>query len=246
MKKLAILTTVLFLNVWFTPQSDAAQQNRRDRDQVCFYQDIHYQGWEQCYLPGDEVPDLGRLRNNISSIRIYGRARVTVYDDDEYRGGSSVFGSDVPDLALRGMSGSRTWNDHIDSFRVSSTFNTPFPNNNPFPRGRQPDFVNDRVCVFEQSNYRGRSECWNAGETVRDLERVRGWNDRIRSIRVFGRTRLVVYRDASFRGEYLVVDRDISDLAVIRLRNGVNWTNQISSFEVQDEGNGRGRGRGRY
>ena len=37
--------------------SDATAQfgrNERDRDRVCFYQDIHYQGWEKCYFPGDE------------------------------------------------------------------------------------------------------------------------------------------------------------------------------------------------
>jgi len=53
-----------------------------------------------------------------------------------------------------------------------------------------------RACFFEQVNFRGRSFCARAGESDRNL---RGWNNRISSIRVEGRnTRVDVCTQANF------------------------------------------------
>jgi len=135
MRKTVSLITVTFLFViWFAP-SNSAQIGRDNRDRVCFYQDIQFRGWEQCYQAGDEVTDLRGQKNAISSIRIYGRARVTVYDETEFRGNSTEFTSDVPDLGLRNMSGSRSWSDRIESFRIAN-FGGAFPGNG---RGRNDD-----------------------------------------------------------------------------------------------------------
>ena len=38
-----------------------------------------------------------------------------------------------------------------------------------------------------------------ATEDLSDLGRLGGWSDRIASIRVFGRTSVIVYRDIGFR-----------------------------------------------
>ena len=67
---------------------------------------------------------------------------------------------------------------------------------------RQDRPARDRVCIYEDVNYGGRSQCWSADEEARNLSGT-GWNDRISSIRVFGRARLEVYRDADYRGEVL-------------------------------------------
>src|SRR5688572_32158616 len=84
----------------------------------------------------------------------------------------------------------------------------------------------DRICVYEDINYGGRSQCWNADEEVRNLSGT-GWNDRVSSIRVFGRARVEVYRDADYRGQRLRLERDAADLGAI------NWSDQISSFQVR-------------
>jgi hypothetical protein len=248
MKKAVSLITVTFLFVvWFTPSS-AAQAGRDNRDRVCFYQDIHFRGWEQCYHAGDEVSDLGGQKNAISSIRIYGRARLVVYDETEFRGNTVEFNSDVPDLGLRNMSGSRSWSDRIESFRIAGNFGGgPLPvngrgRNDDYWRGDRIDDRRDGVCVYEHANFRGRSECFGIGEEIRDFARVRGWNDQVSSIRVIGDARALFYADGGFRGQRLVVDRDLSDLAVIRLQNGFSWNDQISSLEVQlDRGRARAR-----
>ena len=92
----------------------------RDGDRVCFYRDVEYQGPSWCYRPGDELSDLRNRKDEISSIRIFGRARVIVYDDEEFRGLTDEFDTDVPDLRLRVMEGRRDWNDRIESLQVVS------------------------------------------------------------------------------------------------------------------------------
>lgn len=251
MKTRLLQALALVSAIALSPSSEASPQaGRNDRDRVCFYQDIHFQGWEDCYSPGDEVANLRSHRNSISSIRIVGRARVVVFDDDEFRGQAAEFSSDVADLGLRSLGGSRTWSDRIESLRIGSGFNAPLPGNRGNEgegrRGGGPRSVREGVCVYEGPNFQGRSECWQSGEGARDLGRS-DWSDRISSMRIFGRAVAVVYRDVNFRGEMLVVDRDISNLSVLQLRGSLNWSDQISSLEVDsnNRGNSRGHGRGR-
>jgi hypothetical protein len=230
MKQRALVVLVV-LGFSMTGAQAFAQQGRdrndtRDGDRVCFYRDIEYQGPSWCYRPGDELADLRNRGDEISSIRIFGRARVVVYDMDEFMGLSDEFDMDVPDLRLRAMEGRPNWNDRIESFQVLS-FNRrggPFGNNGRNDRDNRP--ARDRICVYEDINYGGRSQCWNAGEDEDNLN-GRGWNDRISSIRVFGRARVEVYRDADYRGQRLRLDRDAADLGAI------NWSDQISSFQVR-------------
>ena len=222
----------------FAQQGRGRNDNRddRDTDRVCFYRDVEYQGPSWCFRPGDELADLRNRGNEISSIRIFGRARVIVWDGEEFMGATDEFDMDVPDLRLRAMEGRRNWNDRIDSFQVVS-FNRRrgggfFGNNgNGIGNGNGRDDrdnrpARDRICVYEDINYGGRSQCWNADEDVQNLNGL-GWNDRISSVRVFGRARVEVYRDADYRGQRLRLERDAPDLGAI------NWSDQISSFQVR-------------
>jgi hypothetical protein len=251
MKKLSFRAATFLMLIGLVPLSQAAPQGAQasrnnQRDRVCFYQDVHFVGWEDCYSPGDEVGDLKGHRNAISSIRVYGRARVTVYDSTNFRGTSAEFSSDVADLGLRSVGNSHTWNDRIDSLRISEDRGyAPPPSRGPFPvpppQARDPE-PRQGICLYEDAYYHGRSQCYEAGADIRDLGRVSRLNDRITSIRVFGGVRAVLYRDIQFRGESFVIDRDIPNLGVIRLRGGQSWNDQISSIDIS---NGRGRARGR-
>src|SRR5678815_3731121 len=131
-----LLTLVSAPQLSAAPQFGGRQRNQ-DRDQVCVYQDIQYQGREQCYAPGD-VANLGSLNNAISSIRVYGRARVTAYEDTNFRGRSIDFTSDVNDLGQRGLNGSRSWSDHIQSLRVTSDGDYRTNGNYPPTSGNYP------------------------------------------------------------------------------------------------------------
>jgi hypothetical protein len=205
--------------------------DRQGGDRVCFFRDINFEGPSWCYRPGDELADLRDRGDEISSIRIFGRARVVVFDMDEFMGASDEFDMDVADLRLRAMEGRRNWNDRIDSFQVLA----PGRRRGQFGgggsgRGRDDNRDNrparDRICIYEDVNYGGRSQCWNADEDENNLA-GNGWNDRISSIRIFGRARVEVYRDSNYRGGRLRIDRDMPDL------NSMNWGDQISSFQVR-------------
>jgi hypothetical protein len=237
MQRLTVLIwTGMLLAVSVMP---AAAQGGRDDDRVCFYRDVQYQGQAWCYRPGDELADLRDRRNEISSLRIFGRARVVVFDEREFLGASDEFDMDVADLTLRNMDGRRTWNDRIDSFEITLAGrgrglargrgrNDRDDRNDDRDRDdRDNRVVRNRICVYEGANYQGRSQCWDAGEEETNLNRTNGWNDQISSIRVFGRTTLDIYRDAEFRGPRLRLNGDVSDLGPM------NWGDQISSFQVR-------------
>jgi hypothetical protein len=252
MKTFWTLAIGALFSLSLAPESGAAPQfgRGRDRDEgrdrVCLYQDIQYQGWEQCYSNGDEIPSLGGRSNAASSIRVFGRTRVTVYEDSNFRGRSAEFSSDVPDLGRRIVSGSRSWSDHIQSLRVGfdydsrdnrGVFGGGFPDR--FPRNQ----IDDGICVYERHNYDGRSQCWRAGENLNDLGRAGNWSDRIASIQVFGRAVAILYRDIGFRGQSITIDRDIPDLGRVSAQGFDDWDRQASSVRIEFE---RGRGRGRF
>ena len=197
---------------------------------MCFYRDVQFEGPSWCYRPGDELADLRDRGNEISSIRIFGRARVIVYDLDEFMGAADEFDMDVADLRLRNMEGRRNWNDRIDSFQVvgpdvvEAAVRRVRPQRSRDDRDNRP--ARDRICVYEETNYGGRSQCWTVDEDVNNLSGL-GWNDRISSVRVFGRARVELYRDSNYRGGRIRLDRDAPDLGPM------NWGDQISSFQVR-------------
>ena len=109
MKKIS--TFALALSFAFVSASPLAAQFRngqQQRDQVCIYEHNQFNGWEQCFNAGDEVTNLRDHRDEMSSIRVFGRASVTIYENSGFGGNSATFSSDVSDLALRSMSGSKT------------------------------------------------------------------------------------------------------------------------------------------
>jgi hypothetical protein len=273
MKKLALTIGMLLGIIAIASLTVAAQAGRGDtRDQVCFYENNYFGGWQQCLLPGEQVGDLGAHRNQISSIRVFGDARVTAFMDKNFEGASLDVNSDLNDLAQQRMGSgiiAGTWNDKIESIRVTSrlgnTVVVPRQDNPVVPRQdsavvrrddaynrdsrEDRDYRDDRrygryntVCIFEEINFRGRYECYDSGDEVADLGRRASWNDHISSIRVFGPTRVTLYRDINFRGDRVTVDRDIPDLRRVRMTGSMNWDNQVSSLDING---GRGRAYGR-
>jgi hypothetical protein len=188
--------------------------------QVCLYEHANYGGWEACYAVGNSVADLGSRRNQVSSIRIRGRAEITLFEHPGFQGSRVTIDQSIPDLKRY----SRNWNDEVDGFRVSAS---------GFRGGGQHfrDRVEDRVCVYQHVNFQGNSLCWDAGFAIRDLRDI-GWNDGISSIRVFGNTRIAIYEHRNFEGDRLVVSDDLADLTRVRASYG-NWNDRISSVRVE-------------
>jgi len=262
------LTTILglFIGIFCTVSWTTAAQVRPGNSQVCFYEHSNYGGWQQCYSAGQEIGDLGNYRMKISSIRVFGDARVTIFANKNFEGASLEVASDLTDLAqqkIPGGIGTFTWNDQIESVRVTGRYVArPTP---PPPPPSQPPVVyrdsrdvpvyrddpyyrddrrrsNNYVCIYEDIDFRGRYECFDTGDEVADFGRRSGWNDRISSIRVHGVARVTLYRDINFRGDRITIDRDLHDLRRLRMTASLNWDNQASSLDING---GRGRAYGR-
>jgi len=79
------------------------------------------------------------------------------------------------------------------------------------------------ACFYTDSNYRGRSFCLDSHE--RQSYVGDSFNDRISSIRVFGRARVIVYEHENFHGAHRSFSGDVSGLG--------KFNDKISSVEVK-------------
>ena len=85
------------------------------RDGACFYRDAGFRGEYFCVRAGEDLPHIpGGLNDEISSIRTFGRAEVTIFRDRRFSGRAERFGGDVWNLRNQG------WNDRLSSLRVDS------------------------------------------------------------------------------------------------------------------------------
>jgi Peptidase inhibitor family I36 len=88
---------------------------RTPRDGACFYRDADFRGEYFCVDAGRSVAELSRdMNDEISSVRIFGRAEVYVYRDRRLTGRSTRLDHDVHNLKNEG------WNDTISSMEVRS------------------------------------------------------------------------------------------------------------------------------
>ena len=102
-------------------------------------------------------------------------------------------------------------------------------------RWGNPNAPREGVCFYEDANFRGRSFCAAPGDSIPEMPG--GMNDRISSMRLFGRTEVVVFKDIRFRGASARFASDVRNLQ----REG--WNDLISSVRVLGgspwEGGGR-------
>jgi hypothetical protein len=88
------------------------------------------------------------------------------------------------------------------------------------------------ACFYEDSGYRGNYFCLESGE--REPRLRNGWNDRVRSIRVFGGARVSLCSEEDFRGAFLGLAVNITDLRDFFYsdRSLREWNNAVSSIRV--------------
>jgi hypothetical protein len=91
------------------------------------------------------------------------------------------------------------------------------------------------ACFYEDPDFQGEYFCIRSGDGIDSVPR--DMNDRISSIRTFGRVEVRVFQDSRFEGRSARFDD------VRNLRNE-GWNDRISSIRVENIGGGFGRGRG--
>jgi hypothetical protein len=112
---------------WWDPESDATwpppgdwHGGRWKHVGACFYKERDFSGGFFCLRRGESRESLGEFRDKISSIRVFGDARVTVYDERDFRRASNSLDHARPDLhdwRVR-QKPDHTWNDRISSIQV--------------------------------------------------------------------------------------------------------------------------------
>jgi len=86
---------------------------------ACFFTDAGFRGNRFCVNRGDRLESLpGDFGDNISSIQIFGRARVRVFNDRNFRGGSQEFRDSIANLSSQPFRDGHTWNNRISSVAV--------------------------------------------------------------------------------------------------------------------------------
>ena len=112
---------------WWDPEPNAAwpprgnwHGGRWERGGACFYTESQFSGSFFCLRRGEGRESLGGYGDRISSIRVFGNARVSIYDDRDFRGARATTSEDVVDLRDWGVRQKRghTWNNRISSIRV--------------------------------------------------------------------------------------------------------------------------------
>lgn len=91
-------------------------------------------------------------------------------------------------------------------------------------RARENFDPRDGACFYQNPNYGGASFCVRAGESLEAVPR--GMNDEVSSIRTFGVSEVIVFRDQSFRGPSERYDGNVPDL------RQTHWNDQVSSVRV--------------
>jgi len=233
--KRIINASVLTMCALLIGSADAAAQFQGrpapPRNGVCFYDDVNYGGDYFC-TNTDTTNGLVEMNDRISSIRVFGNAEVTIYQDRNFTGRSQTVTADVSDLRPGG------WNDTITSFRVQAT---------PGSRARtetgawanrwgRPATPTNGACFYENIDFTGQYFCSRQGESIEMVPE--GNNDRISSIRLFGNAEIVVYRDRDFGGVSQWFDVSEPDL------RESGWNDTISSYRIETRGAFGNRGRG--
>jgi len=204
---LIALGLIQILSPRLEAQSRIWNRDNQPRYGACFYMDEDYRGESFCMDADSSLQNVeDRYNDKISSVRVFGRARVIVYQDDNFGGARMTLDRDVSNLG--------DLNDKITAIQVSGV------QYGSGSSGYEPRYG---ACFYMDEDYRGESFCMDAGSSLQNVEDR--YNDKISSVRVFGRARVIVYQDDNFGGARMTLDRDVSNLG--------DLNDKITAIEVK-------------
>jgi hypothetical protein len=87
---------------------------------VCVYEKPGFEGRFQCWAANTTISDLsfGNWNSKISSVRVFGQARLVGYKDTDFRGDRIIIDHDAADLETFPMARGGNWNHEIRSLSV--------------------------------------------------------------------------------------------------------------------------------
>jgi hypothetical protein len=101
--------------------SGGGKPGGRPHDGACFFTSANFSGDYFCQARGTILNVPKGFNDKISSIQVYGRVSITLYNDADYQGFSTVTRQSIPDLRnwqVQGYS-NKSWNNRISSMRLN-------------------------------------------------------------------------------------------------------------------------------
>lgn len=210
-------------------------QDRDDRDRrsgACFYKEAEFQGERFCMEAGDRVTRVPEgFNDRISSVRIFGRSEITVYENVDFGGRSLRLRDDVANLKSYEVSPGHTWNDRISSIQVAADRDRDRDRDRNRDRDNDDQGRRGGACFYKDADFHGEKFCVERGERLPRLPE--GFNDTISSIRIFGGTEITVYQDHDFGGVSLDLRNDVTNLRDYQISPGHSWNDRVSSIRVR-------------
>jgi hypothetical protein len=219
--------------------------DREPRNGACFFRDADFRGDRFCMESGDRMQQVPEgFSDKISSVRVYGRPDITVYQDRDFRGPSLRLRNDVANLQSFQVSPGHSWNDRISSIEIGGGRDDRDwdrdrdrdqdrdGNRNRDQGGDYPGRDRNRsgACFYKDADFRGEKFCVDRGERVASMPE--GFRDSISSVQIFGRANVTVYQDSNFGGPSLRLRDDVTNLQSFQVRPGHSWNDRISSIKV--------------
>ena len=225
---------------------DRYDRDRDDRDRragACFFTDANFGGEKFCMRGGERMGQVPEgFNDRISSIRIFGRTEITVYQNRDFSGPTLRLREDVPNLQSYQISPGHSWNDRVSSIDVNrggdwdrDDRDRDRDRDRDWNRDRDRDrpeanFDRDGACFFKEADFRGEKFCVQRGDRVAQVPP--GFGDRISSVHLYGRVTVTVYQDQNFGGPNLRLQQDVSNLQSYQVKPGHSWNDRISSIKV--------------
>jgi hypothetical protein len=93
----------------------------RPHDGACFFTNGNFSGDYFCQARGTALNVPSGFNDKISSIQVYGRVNITIFNDANYQGFSAVTRQSIPDLRAWRVQGysNKDWNNRISSIRLN-------------------------------------------------------------------------------------------------------------------------------
>ncbi len=207
---LIVFSLIQILSPGLQAQSRIWNRGNQPRDGACLYSDENYKGKEFCVTANESQRKMEeRYNNRISSVRTFGKAEMTVNENENFNGSRQTFSQNVPKL--------REWNDRITSFQVTGD---PQYGGREGGQSREQygsrsrgNETRDRACLYNDRDYKGEELCVEANESQRKIGERH--NDRISSIRIFGRAQGMAYENDNFGGTRRIYTSDMPNLGDI-------------------------------
>jgi len=202
---------------------DRGDWDRFDRrgEGVTLYEHQDFRGTSETFT--HDVRDLRGTRireDRASSVEIDRGCEAVLYEHPDFRGDSTLVRGPVEDLGTE-----RVGNDTVSSLRLDCSGHGIHIGHEDDPGyGREPAYRRG-VTLYDDTDFRGSAETFF--EATSDLRGSRVGDDRARSVRVDSGCRAILWTGPDYRGDSLVVDRDLDDLS----RTRIGW-DTVTSLEV--------------